>query len=380
MTKSLKNKIFFFAFVAVWILLVVMNIFSPIEDFSEAENRYLQKFPDFSIQTLLDGDYMDDVNTWLNDHFVGRSMWVSGQTLIEYGLGKREVNSVYLTKKALTGNVAKPDDQFTSQNIKGILDFQQRTQVPAYVMIIPSSTEIQPQNLPRFAESWGEKQYIDEVYSDISSSVEVIDMYSTFEQHSSEKIYFNTDHHWTSYGAALAYGRLAEALDITPRAPEDFSITTVSEDFLGTFHSKTGFPLVEKEQMQLYTSGKDTSYEVYDGTETKTYDSIYFDEYLDKKDKYSYFMGAVQPVVTIKTEADNGRKLLMFKDSYSHCLVPMMLSEYSEITLVDLRYVNPTNLADIVDAKGFDQMLFIYSVDVFSHQVGTAKLLQVAVD
>ena len=63
----------------------------------------------------------------------------------------------------------------------------------------------------------------------------------------------------------------------------------------------------------------------------------------------------------------------MFKDSYSHIMTPLMLDDWSEIVLVDLRYV--TKKVDALleefigeDIADFDTAWFIYSMDTFVTQ------------
>lgn len=161
-------------------------------------------------------------------------------------------------------------------------------------------------------------------------------------------------------------------LGVSAPEREALKITTLSVDFRGTLHSKTGFPLMEPDRLELYENGTVTGYEVFDGKQTVSYDSIYFPEYLDKKDKYAYLLGQVQPMVTIYTEAQDKDRLLMFKDSYAHCLIPMWLNEFSEIRLIDLRFFNADNLAQI-NISEYDRTLFLYSADVFAHQLSTGN-------
>ncbi|MBQ7800164.1 MAG: hypothetical protein IJ370_06700, partial [Oscillospiraceae bacterium] len=112
---------------------------------------------------------------------------------------------------------------------------------------------------------------------------------------------------------------------------------------------------------------------VNDGKEEKSYDSIYFREWLNQKDKYSVFLGQVQPEVTIKTNVQNDKKLLIFKDSYAHSLVPFLALHYSEIKLIDLRYTNQNyrNLANISD---YSDVLLLYNIDSVVHSYDIAAL------
>ena len=65
---------------------------SPKKEFSENENRYLAKFPSFSVRNLLDGTYTDSLNDWLADHFPQRDFFVGLKSAGESASGRREYN------------------------------------------------------------------------------------------------------------------------------------------------------------------------------------------------------------------------------------------------------------------------------------------------
>lgn len=369
-----KNLLFFVIFIALWGVLIAWNLFTPVQTFSEAENRVLASFPRFSVETLLDGEYMNAVDTFLNDQFAGRPYWVSGQSLVEYGLGKREMNDTFIGKNALLADLPAEEEEITKQNIQGVNAFAAQYQVPSYALLVPSSTSVQQSKLPPFAEEWDEIEYVKQVNQSFAEGVTPVDVTDVLQQHSEEYIYYRTDHHWTSYGAYLAYTQLAQQLGLPVKTQQDFAPETVSTHFKGTYHSKTGFPLVQADTIEVYQAGEVQSFSVFNGSEEKEYDSIYFPEYLEQKGQYTYFLGQAQPVSTIYTKADTGKKLLLFKDSYAHSFVPMLLAEYSEIKIIDLRHINNATLQEVLQSQTYDEALFLYSADVFAHQKITSKL------
>ena len=371
-----RNKTFFIAFAAIWIGLILWNIFTPATEFSESENRYLKTFPTFSIRRLLDGDFMDDVNIYLNDQFAGRPIWVSGQSLLEFALGKREINTVFIGHDALLGDNPLPDSDVTQKNIEGINAFAERYKIPTYFLLAPTATQIQDDKLPLFASGWDELEYISIVNGSLHENITPVAIAEILHENQNEYIYFHTDHHWTADGAYLAYQKLAAAMGLAEHQKSEFHQEILSENFYGSLHSKTGFPLVTPDTIRKYTLGKALAYTVFDGTNTTEYPGIYFDEFLDKKDQYSYFLGQVQPHVTIKTDAAVNRKLIVFKDSYAHILIPMILSDFREITLVDLRFINSQDFEDVLAITNYDEALFLYNTSVFSQQIGAAKFMQ----
>ncbi|MEG0753380.1 MAG: hypothetical protein RR461_06075, partial [Angelakisella sp.] len=145
--------------------------------------------------------------------------------------------------------------------------------------------------------------------------------------------------------------------------------------FNGTLFSKSGARGITPDSIKAYDIGSVTGFTAYDGQKNNSYPSMYFDEFLTKKDKYSYFLGENQPLVSISTAAGTGKKLLMFKDSYAHSFAPFLTADYDEITLVDMRYINSTKaLGELVDLKSYDDILFLYSTDVFSQLLHVSKL------
>ncbi|MEG0691767.1 MAG: DHHW family protein [Oscillospiraceae bacterium] len=368
------DKMFFKIIFPLWLLLIVVNLAIPKHNFSESENRYLSSFPRFSVETLMNGEFMEGIDTYFNDHFVGRDQWITAQSFMEYSIGKRESNGVFLCKDALMSNLADPDKEIVLGNIKGIQAFTQKYDLPSYFMLVPSASAVQYEKLPRFAQTWDQKQFIDEVYAKLDEQVVPVPIYETLREHKAEYIYYRTDHHWTTQGAFLAYQKLASVMNLPSNEKSDFELSTISNDFMGTLSSKSGIYGIPSDDMKAYQTQTITGFTVYDGKETIRHTSAYFDEFLAKKDKYAYYLGSNQPLVTIHTANASGKCLLIFKDSYAHSFAPFLANDYSEITLVDLRYIN-VDIDTVVDVKSFDEALFLYSTDVFSQQ-GLLKKLQ----
>ena len=112
--------------------------------------------------------------------------------------------------------------------------------------------------------------------------------------------------------------------------------------------------------------------EIYDGAETKEYDTFYFREYLEVKDKYSSFMGPNSPMMTITTN-NEGPSLLIFKDSYAHELIPFLANHYSKITVFDMRLVN-VGISRFVDISDYDSALILYNAITFSEDSGIRRI------
>ena len=51
---------------------LVISALLPKEEFSEMENRFLQKPPELSIETVKNGKFMENAEKYVSDHIAGR--------------------------------------------------------------------------------------------------------------------------------------------------------------------------------------------------------------------------------------------------------------------------------------------------------------------
>ena len=169
----------------------------------------------------------------------------------------------------------------------------------------------------------------------------------------------------------------SEAVLQAPDRPGAYDIEHAASGFIGTFYSKVLYDGIEPDNMDYYhlVNGSKVQEVVVTseyGKEPVSYDSMYFRDYLGVKDKYSSFLGTNQPIVTIKTDSDGG-KLLIFKDSYAHCYAPFLTENYSEITLLDMRYIK-MSYREIVNVEDYDQVLFLYNASSFASDTDLRQL------
>lgn len=85
---KMKNRIFFIAFMLIWVILIISNFIIKEEAFSQQENRYLANFPKFTIEKLLEGTYQGEMDNYINDHFIFRNTWIKIKSGVEMLLRK----------------------------------------------------------------------------------------------------------------------------------------------------------------------------------------------------------------------------------------------------------------------------------------------------
>ncbi len=347
----------------------LLTVCSEKESFSELENRYLAKFPAVRASNYFSGDLCDGIEEYLSDHFFMREDMVKVKNNIDILIGKDEINGIYILENRLAEHIEEPDESTDNRSVDSINAFAEGFKKPVFMMLIPTQAEIYREELPKGAPNPDQKAYIDSVTSRVRN-VTPIDVYSVLKGQSSDYIYYRTDHHWTTKGAYCAYQTAARKMGYEYLPDSDFDRFHSSEEFRGTFYSKTLWDKTEPDTIDIYLpSDRGTRSEakvlIYQETsgEPEIHQGMYYYEYLEKKDKYSVFFGTNQPMVTIKTDAPGG-KLLVLKDSYAHSLVPFLAEHYSEITMLDTRYIQvPVN--EVIDPEDYDQALLVYNVSTF---------------
>lgn len=382
--KSVKRKVALSAvtmilFFAILIFFALMTLFGESRSFSELENRYLADPPKVTAENIFGGEFSDDTETYIADHFFGRDIFVKVKTYADLLVGKNERNGVYIIKGSrLAQRVDEPDSELTEKNVNAVNGFAaDNPDVPVFFMLAPTSGDIYSDELPKNAPMLDEKSFIDEIYGGLSPDISTIDAYSVMSLNKDSYIYYRNDHHWTSYGAYLAYTAAAKKMGFTAAPLSSFDIEHASDSFKGTLYSSALYDGIEADTIDFYhpkDGCKITGEYVYKsfGEEPEFYDDIYFREYLDVKDKYSAFTGSNQPLIKITSDSTGG-KLLVIKDSYAHSFVPFLMQNYSEVTMLDLRYIQ-ISYKELIDVSEYDGVLFLYNASTFSTDENLKKL------
>lgn len=350
----------FLGFIA---LFFILNLTVPDKEFSEQENRYLQQRPAFTFSALVSGKYMSDFELYTSDQFTFRDRWTSLKARCELLLGKKENNGVYLCRdEMLVKGFTAPDGATLDANMTALNTLAANAGVPVYFALIPDKSGIDAGLLPRNAPNDSEAAVINYCYA--KSEAETVDILSPLSAHADEYIFYRTDHHWTSRGAYYGYSALMDAMGHSHKALSDYDAETVSDQFYGTLYSASAFSWVAPDSIDIYVKPtEDLSITNYPEGEPVT-GALYDYDFLDKKDKYSFFLGGNTPLQTIETGVRGAPSLLIIRDSYADSLVPFLLDSFSEIHLIDLRYYR-AGLSDYIRDNNIDEVLVLYGITDF---------------
>lgn len=366
----MKAKAIVISFILLFGGLSLANLLTPTRTFSENENRTLQQFPAFSGRALTSGDYTAKIDAFVTDQFAFRDGWIGVKTLSERALGRRASGGVYFADDGYLIEMFDSVDQGQfEKNLSFTEEFSRRVKeelgVPVETMLVPTASYILRNKLPAHTPEQSQEALLDSAAARLPGFVDVS---PALFNHSDEPIYYKTDHHWTSLGAWYGYAAWRQSQGL-PAAPlDEFDQTTLSDAFYGTTFSKANLYAVSPDTITAFTPKQPEAITVTYNPglpEERTTDSIYELSYLDTKDKYSVFLNANQSMVKIQTGVDNNKRLLLIKDSYANTFVQFLLTDYSEIHILDLRYYKQS-VYDYIQEQDISETLLLYNIKNFS--------------
>ncbi|MDM8211463.1 DHHW family protein [Mediterraneibacter glycyrrhizinilyticus] len=354
-------------FIILLFLVMIINVIVPDREESELENRAFEQRPRFNLTTILSGDFMEQWEKYLSDQFAGRDTWRSLKVSLDRLGGARKENDIYIGKDGqLMEDIEVPDDGRLEANLTAIRDFAETYEdIPVTMMLVPDAACILNDSLPAFARVEDQRQMFSMAERKLGDTVNWVDTVSILNNHKSEKLYYKTDHHWTTQGAFYVFQDAAETLGIEGDVSDDFVSYTVTDSFNGVLAASSGVGLDEMEQIDIYapTGGDDDVVVNYVDEGRKT-TSLYDSSKLETRDKYGVFLGGNTSVVDIRTVSTSQKRLLVVKDSFADCFIPFLAPYYREIVVVDPRYYSGT-MQDIMDSYRITDALILYSGNTF---------------
>lgn len=400
--SNYKNHLIIAVFCIFMIGLSLISLILPKRSFSEAENRFLQEMPEISMNAILSGSFMKDAEDYTADHIAGRDQWVGMQARLEQLSGKGENNGAFFADQdTLIKRIEPVSMGSLSQKINVINTFAEKVDVPVYFGLIPSSACVWADRLPKGASAttMDEQASINALYQMCNQDrVTCLNLLGMLKAHANEEIYYRTDHHWTSLGAGYGMQALIEAMNqrtmeeagtgeaagsagaagageaagsahaatMEMVEPADYLPLTVSHEFYGTTWSSSGAHWVKPDRIDICVQdpGNLEVLSYQDPSANPAVSSLYHEEKLKIKDKYTYFLGGNQPICRIRT-GHAGPKILLVRDSFSDSLAPWLTERFSEITLIDFRYTR-TSVSEYIAANDYDCVLILYGFSGFT--------------
>ena len=360
----------------------------PEDSFSESERRVLAKFPEVSMESMIEGDFMEEFESYSLDQFPARDWFRSVKALASYGIfQKKDNNDIYLVNGYLSKMeyAMKPKmlDYAASHMEKIYNTYLKDNDSKCYFSIVPDKNYFLAKENGYLSIDYEEmtsymkdKLYFTE-YIDITNLLSIED-------------YYKTDTHWrqeeiTDVAEYLKNVMLNMDESLSQNFEEEengygvketesdsgkkYEVKELEIPFYGVYCGQSALP-VKPDKLYYLNSPilencKVTSYDTGKAVETVIYNM----EKAKGHDAYEMFLSGTSALQVIENpNAPKERELIVFRDSFGSSLVPLLVDEYFKITVIDTRYVNSSLLGNLVDFHGQD-VLFLYSTLILNNSM-----------
>ena len=105
-------------------------------------------------------------------------------------------------------------------------------------MLIPISTTILKEKLPKNAPIVDEKKYAEEFGKDLDNRITFIYPYDTMRSHKDEYVYYKTDHHWTTLGAYYTYEEFWQSVRLDKKNLDEYTKILATDQFMEHYIQK----------------------------------------------------------------------------------------------------------------------------------------------
>lgn len=327
---------------------------------SESERRPLKQFPTLNGEEVLSGRFQSNFESYTLDQFPLRDEFRTLKALSVCDLfGEKDNNGIYVAD----GYAAKLDDTIHEDSLDHAVDrfryvyetYFKDTGANVYLSVIPDKNYFLAAENGYPAMDYDKLFALVQEKSDFAQYIDLTDALSLSS-------YYRTDTHWRQEALIPVASLLADAMDVS--IPTDFTPVTLDTPFYGVYRGQSALPLAPDGLTYLTNDVLDAC-RVYD-YENSEYLPVYTLEKADGSDPYEIFLSGPKSLLRIENpNAKTERRLIVFRDSFAASLVPLLAEGYSEITLVDIRYLSPTMLDKFIDLTAQD-VLFLYSASVLN--------------
>lgn len=355
-----KNAMVVLLPAAFLLVFLLWGLLKPDADISQSERRKLAQKPELTAASVWSGSFMSEFESYTLDQFPLRERFRQLRALTATGLlGQKDSHGIYLAD----GYAAKLDYPLDNDSVQHALSSFQRiyeqylagTNVKVYSAVIPDKGQY-------LAQAHG---YPAMDFAALQAAVQQGMPYAAYIDLTSAlglDCFYKTDLHWRQESLLPAARLLADGMGVTLR--KTYETVTSDAPFYGVYYGQSALPM-QPDTLRYLTNETLRKCTVYD-YETGGEGAVYALEELNGEDPYAVFLSGSKALLTISNpSAEDGRELVIFRDSFGSSIAPLLIEGYAKITLVDIRYLIPERLGSWLSFADQD-VLFLYSASVLN--------------
>ena len=349
---------------ALWVGLAGFLWFGKKLDYTYSERRPLAQMPVISSDaiwnSIWNGKFTADFEDFTLDQFPLRDQIRKIKSLFHYYvLNQSDNNGIYLVADTVA-KLEYPMNKISVNYALGRFQYLQETYLQdtdckVYASMIPDKGFYIAEANGYPAMDYGA---MESTFRSAMPWAEYVDIKDALSAES----YYRTDTHWRQEKILDVARTLCDAMGAEVPKEDDYS-PMIIENFYGVYFGQAALPM-NGEDLVMLQSEKLQNCIVTDPITGKT-SQVY--EEVKSADLYDTFLSGAQPLLVVDNPAGTpGKELILFRDSYGSSLAPLLLGDYSKVTLVDIRYIHPDQIGDYVNFRDQD-VLFLYSTLILNN-------------
>lgn len=360
MQDKTKNKIISMGFIFMLIIMFFINIITEDKQISIAERRKLAEFPNINIENIINGKVTKDFEKYVVDQFVARDFFRSVKAFNSTKILKQKDNNKLFEKDEAIYKIEYPLNENnvkkSANKMNEIYDMYLNDNNNIYYSIIPDKNYYL-ENDDHLKIDYNK---LKEIMKNEIKNMQYIDIYNTLTLED----YYKTDIHWKQENLLKVVEVLKNEMSLYSTEQTNYEIKEIG-NFYGVYYGQLA-KKVKPDKMYVLNNEnieKCTTYNYETNKTGKIYDEN------TSSDKYDIYVSGATPLIIIENpNAKEKNELLLFRDSFGSSLAPLLVENYSKITLIDLRYISSKLLDEYVEFENQD-VLFLYSSLVLNQNI-----------
>ena len=342
------NKIIIFLVMGFIFAFFLWNLAGTTTEYSVSERRVLASFPEISFENIMSGEFATQFEKYATDRFPIRDAWRSIKAYTQTKVFRQKDNNDIYTASGHISKLEYPMNiEMMDHSIQLFTKIKDKylDSNPIYFAIIPDKNRyLASPNDYLSLDYEAFAQYMKE-HMNFAEYIEIADLLEADD-------YYKTDTHWRQEAIIDVSERIASKMGTN--ITQSYHTNTLDSPFYGVYAGQSAL-VCEPDTIMYLTNDTIESAEV-DG------DVLIYDiTKAGSKDPYEMFLSGNQPIIRIRNaQNESGKQLIMFRDSFGSSIAPLFIKGYSEIVLVDLRYISSEVLDEYVEFENAD-ILFLYS-------------------
>ncbi len=373
--------------VGLWLLIAGFAWFSPDEVYSFTERSYLDQFPELTLENILEKDdskrgtssFMTEFNSYTLDQFPLRDTFRGIKAMFHlYALNQSNNNGKYI-QDGYIAEMTPLNEEVFQKNLASIQRIYEKYLKDAegcnvYMSVIPDKNYYlaEPSGHASMSLDY-EKLFADvEANAPWATHISLLDVMDV-------SMFYRTDTHWRQEKIMDVAQKLANAMGKEGPKEEDFTVQKLDDLFYGVYYGQIAVPVAGEDMFLLHSDVLNNCLVSYDGaTPVKgVYD---WDRskvelvqnpngsYTVYGDMYEVFLSKESGKVVIENpNATTDKELVIFRDSNSRALAPLLVQDYAKITMLDTRWLTGgTHMLQNFASFDNRDVLFLYSTSLLN--------------